>query len=500
MTVRQVFYQATVHGVVEKTEDGYRKVQNDLTIMRREMGLPYDWLADNTRWQRKPRSFDGVDHALEATARLYRKDLWAHADCYVEIWLEKDALSGVILPVTARYDVPLMVARGYSSLSFLHTAATYIARLDVPTFIYHLGDFDPSGVNAGEKIEETLREMAPAADITFERIAVNPDQIAAWNLPSRPTKQTDSRAKNFGAESVELDAIEPNQLRDIVTGAIEWHLPADALDVLKAAEESERSILHDMIGRLRGARHERRHRQGQPPRHQPRAQHRLRRLSVPQRQVTSMPARLPRCFSRSRCHPGTLAPLARRTHWHRHRGSERGLGGRRRREASRWLRLVARQPPPPAAHTHLPNTQRWPASLLPRRHRYRLHHWPHLPRHRYSRWRRLCHLLVRHRPCLSRPVSTRAMARVAAHRTDTASTSCCSAAASEPRRIGRGSGHRHCPPRRRGTRRRTQCRAVLGRLPPARTRPALTARRGIADPSSGQHRPLQLRGAPRAAA
>jgi hypothetical protein len=252
MTVRQVFYQATVRGVVEKTEDGYRKVQTDLTIMRRGMGLPYDWLADNTRWQRKPQSFDGVDHALEATAQLYRKDLWAHADCYVEVWLEKDALSGVILPVTALYDVPLMVARGYSSLSFLHTAATYIARLDVPTFIYHLGDFDPSGVNAGEKIEETLREMAPEADITFERIAVNPDQIAAWDLPSRPTKQTDSRAKNFGAESVELDAIEPNQLRDIVTGAIEWHLPADALDVLKAAEESERGILHDMISRLRG--------------------------------------------------------------------------------------------------------------------------------------------------------------------------------------------------------------------------------------------------------
>jgi hypothetical protein len=213
MTVRQVFYQATVHGFVEKTEDGYRKVQSDLTIMRREGFLPYDWLADNTRWQRKPRTFDGVDHALEATAELYRKDLWAHADCYVEIWLEKDALSSVILPVTALYDVPLMVARGYSSLSFLHTAATYIAELDLPTFIYHLGDFDPSGVNAGEKIEETLKEMAPEADIEFERIAVNPDQIAAWNLPTRPTKQTDSRAKNFAAESVELDAIEPNQLR-----------------------------------------------------------------------------------------------------------------------------------------------------------------------------------------------------------------------------------------------------------------------------------------------
>jgi len=61
---------------------------------------------------------------LKETARLYRKALWADADAYVEIWLEKDALSGVVYPVTAMFDVPLMVARGYASLSSLHSAAT----------------------------------------------------------------------------------------------------------------------------------------------------------------------------------------------------------------------------------------------------------------------------------------------------------------------------------------------------------------------------------------
>ena len=111
------------------------------------------------------------------------------------------------------YDVPLMVARGYASLSFLHSAAEYINDLEVPAYIYHLGDFDPSGVNAGEKIEQTLREMAPDADIHFERIAVTPEQIAHWNLPTRPTKATRHRAKGFGDISVELDAIEPGTLR-----------------------------------------------------------------------------------------------------------------------------------------------------------------------------------------------------------------------------------------------------------------------------------------------
>jgi hypothetical protein len=253
MTVRQVFYQATVHGLVPKTEQGYAMVKTDLTWLRRNGEMPYDWLADNTRWQRKPVTYNGIEHALEECANFYRKALWTHADCYVEVWIEKDALSGVVYPITDRYDVPLMVARGYASLSFLHGAAEYIASLDVPTHIYHFGDYDPSGVNAGEKIEETLRELAPDADITFERIAVTPEQIRAWNLPTRPTKQSDSRAKRFGdAESVELDAIEPGRLRALVEAAIERHLPPDQLEVLEAAEESERAVLRGMIARLSG--------------------------------------------------------------------------------------------------------------------------------------------------------------------------------------------------------------------------------------------------------
>ena len=250
MTVRQVFYQATVRGIVEKAETGYAKVQTDLTVMRRDGSLPYGWLADNTRWQRKPNTFNSVEEALSETARFYRKALWADADCYVEIWLEKDALSGVVYPITSMYDTPLMVARGYASLSFLHSAAEAIADLDVPAHIYHLGDFDPSGVNAGEKIEETLRELAPHALIHFERLAVTPEQIAEWNLPTRPTKKSDTRAKGFGEISVELDAIDPNDLRNLVQAAIEQHLPPEQFEVLKAAEKSEREIIAKLVRKV----------------------------------------------------------------------------------------------------------------------------------------------------------------------------------------------------------------------------------------------------------
>ena len=250
MTVRQVFYQATVRGIVEKSEAGYTKVQTDLVLMRRAGDLPYYWLADNTRWQRKPNTFSSPEHALEQTAAFYRKALWDDIDAYAEIWLEKDALAGVVYPVTARYDVPLMVARGYASLSFLHTAAEAINGLEVPAYIYHLGDFDPSGVNAGEKIEETLRELAPDAEIIFERLAVTEEQIADWDLPTRPTKTSDTRAKGFGSVSVELDAIEPDMLRDLVQDAIERHLPAEQFEVLKAAEQSEREIMRKLVGGL----------------------------------------------------------------------------------------------------------------------------------------------------------------------------------------------------------------------------------------------------------
>jgi hypothetical protein len=201
MTVRQVFYQAEVAGIVEKTEAGYDKVQRALVAMRRDGDMPYGWITDGTRYRQHPNTFSGIEAALEHAARTYRKSLWDGSKVYVEIWCEKDALSGVIYPITSLYDVSLMVARGYSSLSFLAASAEEITAIGKPAFIFHLGDYDPSGQDAARKVEETLRELAPDAEIHFERLAVTPAQIIFWELPTRPTKATDSRSKNFGAET-----------------------------------------------------------------------------------------------------------------------------------------------------------------------------------------------------------------------------------------------------------------------------------------------------------
>jgi hypothetical protein len=242
-TVRQVFYQATVRGLVDKRETEYDRVQGMLASLRRSGRLHWDAIVDGTREAQQPSTWPSPQHAVEALAQQYRKSLWADADSQVQVWVEKDALSGVIRPVTDQFDVPLMPARGYSSLSFLRQAANWIEADGRECFVYHIGDHDPSGVDAARKIEEDLRDFAPGTVIHFERLAVLPAQISQWNLPTRPTKESDTRSRGFDAESVEVDAIDPDDLRQLVRDAIARHIPPGRYAKLMAEEKLERASL-----------------------------------------------------------------------------------------------------------------------------------------------------------------------------------------------------------------------------------------------------------------
>ena len=252
MSVRQVFYQLTTQGVIEKTEKEYKQtVIRLLGEMRLNDDLPFSWIADNSRWMRKPRTYSSLRSMLDITASAYRRALWTDQEDYVEIWLEKEALSGVIYSETDHWDVPLMVTRGYPSLTFLHEAAEAIAAEERPVYIYYLGDWDPSGLDIARNVQERLEEFAPYAEIHFERIAVTPEQIEEWNLPTRPTKQTDTRSRGFSGASIELDAIPPDNLRQLVTIEIEWHVDDNALEKTRIAEASERKLLDnwkDLLG------------------------------------------------------------------------------------------------------------------------------------------------------------------------------------------------------------------------------------------------------------
>jgi hypothetical protein len=107
----------------------------------------------------------------------------------------------------------------------------------------YFGDHDPSGVDISRNVEEQLNELAPCAEIHFERVAVNPWQIGAWNLPTRPTKQSDSRARNFKGDSVEVDAIEPGMLLKLVEDCITQHIDTEVYRRTLLIEERERETL-----------------------------------------------------------------------------------------------------------------------------------------------------------------------------------------------------------------------------------------------------------------
>lgn len=244
MTVRQVFYQAVTRGMIDKTEREYKgTVVRLLGEMRIGGRVPFGWIADSTRWMRKPNTWSSLEACLKSTAKHYRRSVWDDQDDYIEIWMEKDALAGVMVDVTAEWDVPLMVTRGYASLSFLMSSAETIRETISPTTIYYFGDYDPSGLDIGRNVEKRLREFSERDDLTFERVAVTPEQIDEFNLPTRPTKKTDTRSKNFKGESVELDAIPPDDLRALVRDCIEQHIDHDTHKGLMLVEAEERKIL-----------------------------------------------------------------------------------------------------------------------------------------------------------------------------------------------------------------------------------------------------------------
>lgn len=265
MTVRQLFYQLTTVGAIAKTEQEYKGTVCRLTKEMRLNGeLPWHWLADNTRWMHKPDTYGGITDLLESSQQAYRRALWdpqTNSD-YCEVWIEKDALTGVFYDVTSDFDVPLMPCRGYPSLSFIRGAAESLVRelgtramahTNPSACIYYFGDFDPSGVDISRSTEARLREfineMHPAGGLMqqffhFHRVAVNHDQIEAMGLPTRPTKTSDSRSAKFGHNvSVEVDAINPDTLRQMTRDCITAHIDEHQLQGLRDTEASERQLL-----------------------------------------------------------------------------------------------------------------------------------------------------------------------------------------------------------------------------------------------------------------
>jgi hypothetical protein len=172
----------------------------------------------------------------------------------VHILTENDAISGVVATVTSRWDVPLGVLRGYCSESFAYAMAEAIHTAGKPVFVYQLGDHDPSGIDAWRNFQRKVTGFLRMAQIerigryvgvpaVFERLAVTEAQIQELHLPTRPTKCSDNRSAGFTGGSVEVDAIPPRILRQLVEEAITRHVDPDTLRHHRAVEAEERAGL-----------------------------------------------------------------------------------------------------------------------------------------------------------------------------------------------------------------------------------------------------------------
>ena len=259
MTVRQVYYQLVVRGVIEKTEEEYQQtVIRLLTEMRIEGNIPFNWLVDESRRRRITATYNNIADAARDTAKFYRRSALRECPDYLEIWVEKEALSGVLWDVTSDYDVPLLVSKGMPSLTQLYGSAYQIAaaarHADKESYIYQFGDHDPSGVLIPKTIERRLTELCAKFDCpgpNFERVALTKKQIAAFNLPTRPTKREGNRhANKFVGASVELDALPASELRSMVREVIERHISSRSLTALRVAEDSERDLLKAWADRV----------------------------------------------------------------------------------------------------------------------------------------------------------------------------------------------------------------------------------------------------------
>jgi hypothetical protein len=240
--VRQAFYQATIRGLVPNSEAGYAKAQRLLAELRWSGRIPCGWVADDLDRRHEPVGHAGPAEAAAHAARGYRRAVWAGLDARVEVWLEKEALAGALLPVSSRYGVPLLVVGGgYAGLSGLLEAAAGVREAGKRVIVLYLGDHAVGGRDPAARTESMLRDLAPGVELAFRRIAVTQRQVERWALPGRP---------RGGGGGVELEAIEAGLLRAVCAAWVERLLPEGRLDRLAALEARERRVLASWAGSL----------------------------------------------------------------------------------------------------------------------------------------------------------------------------------------------------------------------------------------------------------
>lgn len=251
LTLRQLYYQLVKANVIPNNQREYSKLSNLLKKGRMAGEVDWDIIEDRIRQPYIPYYVSDIEDAVNDTINQYRLDRMSDQSVYIEVWVEKDALSGVLKRITEKYHVRLMVNRGYSSCSAMYDAAKRIKRYDSDKecFILYLGDHDPSGMDMDRDIQVRLNEFESIVHV--KRVALTSDQVKQYNPPPNPAKFQDPRASayiaKFGRTSWEVDALNPKTLHQMLKDEIESLIDMEKFKEQLRQEERDKNKLRSIL-------------------------------------------------------------------------------------------------------------------------------------------------------------------------------------------------------------------------------------------------------------
>lgn len=255
LTLRQLYYQFVARDLIANTHRSYKRLGSIVNDARLAGLLDWAHITDRTRAVEEPPHWDSPHSIVGSAAASFAMDKWRGQDFRPEVWIEKDALVGVIAPVCEQLDVPYLSCRGYVSQSECWKAGQRFAHWlsdQVEPVIIHLGDHDPSGIDMTRDIRERVSLFA-GEPIRVERVALNRDQVDHYRPPPNPAKTTDSRCADYieqhGHHSWELDALEPRVLGEVVETAVERFMSRPLWDRRQAEQEEHRRVLESAAER-----------------------------------------------------------------------------------------------------------------------------------------------------------------------------------------------------------------------------------------------------------
>jgi len=227
LTLRQLYYQFVARDIISNTEKSYKRLGGVINDARLVGLIDWEVIIDRTRYLRKNSHWDSPRDIIEACANQFQLDVRSTQKNYIEVWIEKDALIGIVENVCSDLDVPCFSCRGYISQSAMWRAARRHLEKeacgDKNTYILHLGDHDPSGIDMTRDIEDRMSLFG--SNVAVRRLALNMEQIDELSPPPNPAKFTDSRyaryISQYGHQSWELDALEPSYIDELVTTEIQ---------------------------------------------------------------------------------------------------------------------------------------------------------------------------------------------------------------------------------------------------------------------------------------